>query len=530
MHNLASLVPVLLQADSNTNAMIISVGLILAALVVIAIMTQRSQARIREERRVLLDEARSEADRIRKDTREETQDWVKHQRSDVLQQQRDLRDETKESENQLGKREDGLERRMALLTKKETSLQSEESNLTNRQQRISTREEELDEVLDQERENLERIADMTREEARTSLVTKMEREVEHEGDILIQRMVERVKETADSKARDILASTLQRISSGYCQESTVTTVDIASDDMKGRIIGREGRNIRAFEKATGVDVIVDDSPGVITLSCFDPIRREMGGRALNKLLADGRIHPSRIEEVVAEAKKSLNEEIQKTGVQVSYDLDLPGVHPKLVTMLGRLKYRTSYGQNMLSHSVECAQICGMIAAEFGLDQDLAKRCGLFHDIGKAVDHQYEGGHPEIGATILKRFDEPKEVVNSAASHHNDVPQESLYAVLVQAADSVSGSRPGARGESLDRYVERLEKLEGLVNSFAGVSNAQAIQAGREVRVFVNAHKVNDKKAVRLAHEVAKQIEDQLTYPGEIKITLIRETRVVEYAR
>ena len=300
--------------------MIISVGLILAALVVIAIMTQRSQARIREERRVLLDEARSEADRIRKDTREETQDWVKHQRSDVLQQQRDLRDETKESENQLGKREDGLERRMALLTKKETSLQSEESNLTNRQQRISTREEELDEVLDQERENLERIADMTREEARTSLVTKMEREVEHEGDILIQRMVERVKETADSKARDILASTLQRISSGYCQESTVTTVDIASDDMKGRIIGREGRNIRAFEKATGVDVIVDDSPGVITLSCFDPIRREMGGRALNKLLADGRIHPSRIEEVVAEAKKSLNEEIQKTGVQVSYDL------------------------------------------------------------------------------------------------------------------------------------------------------------------------------------------------------------------
>ncbi|MDE0958682.1 MAG: ribonuclease Y [Planctomycetota bacterium] len=530
MYKLVSLAPILLQTDTNKNAMFISAGLIVAAVVVIAIMAQRSQSRIREERRVLLDEARAEADRIRKDTREETQDWVKHQRSDVLQQQRDLRDETKQSENQLGKREDGLERRMALLSKKESSLQSEETVLTNRQQQLSTKEEELEQVLDRERENLERIADMTREEARLSLVEKMEREVEHEGDILIQRMVERVKETADSKARDILASTLQRISSGYCQESTVTSVEIASDDMKGRIIGREGRNIRAFEKATGVDVIVDDSPGVITLSCFDPIRREMGGRSLNKLLADGRIHPSRIEEVVAEAKKSLNEEIQKTGVQVSYDLDLPGVHPKLVTMLGRLKYRTSYGQNMLSHSVECAQICGMIAAEFGLDQDLAKRCGLFHDIGKAVDHQYEGGHPEIGATILKRFDEPKEVVNSAASHHNDVPQESLYAVLVQAADSVSGSRPGARGESLDRYVERLEKLEGLVNSFAGVSNAQAIQAGREVRVFVNAHKVNDKKAVRLAHEVAKQIEDQLTYPGEIKITLIRETRVVEYAR
>ncbi len=501
-----------------------------ALLLVAALMAAHTAKRAQETRRTLLEEAREEADRIRKDSREETQDWAKQQRRDLQQEQREAREESKEQERQLSKREDGLERRMALLSKKESTLQEQESSLSNHKLRIEKREGELEEVIDQERENLERIADMTREEARNSLIEKMQRDVDHEGDVLIQRMVDRVKDTAESRSRDILASTLQRISSSYCQESTVTSVEIASDDMKGRIIGREGRNIRAFEKATGVDVIVDDSPGVITLSCFDPIRREMGGRALNKLLQDGRIHPSRIEEVVAESKKSLNEEIQKAGLQVSFDLDLPGVHPKLVTMLGRLKYRTSYGQNVLSHSVECARICGMIAAEFGLDQDLAKRCGLFHDIGKAVDHQYEGGHPEIGATILKRYDEPKEIINAAASHHNDVPQESIYAVLTQAADSVSGSRPGARGESLDRYVERLEKLEGLVNSFAGVSNAQAIQAGREVRVFVNAQKINDKKAVRLAHEVAKQIEEQLTYPGEIKVTLIRETRVVEYAR
>ena len=523
------LLGVLLQ-ETDPNDYLVPGGLIVAGIAALFFMMQRSTTKIQEQRQVLLEEAREEADRIRKESREETQDWAKQQRADVQQHQREFREEAKESEKQLSKREDGLERRMALLGKKETGLEAEETNLTNRKIRMDTRETELDEVIDQERENLERIADMTREEARVSLVEKMQRDVEHEGDVLIQRMVERVKETVDSRAKDILATTLQRLSSGYCQESTVTSIDIVSDDMKGRIIGREGRNIRAFEKATGVDVIVDDSPGVITLSCFDPIRREMGGRSLNKLLQDGRIHPSRIEEVVAESKKTLNEEIQKVGVQVSFDLDLPGVHPKLVTMLGRLKYRTSYGQNVLSHSVECAQICGMIAAEFGLDQDLAKRCGLFHDIGKSVDHQYEGGHPEIGATILKRYDEAKEVVNSAASHHNDVPQESIYAVLTQAADSISGSRPGARGESLDRYVERLEKLEGLVNSFAGVSNAQAIQAGREVRVFVNAHKVSDKKAVRLAHEVAKQIEEQLTYPGEIKVTLIRETRVVEYAR
>jgi len=490
----------------------------------------KQSAKAKSEKEEVLSEARSDAERIRSESRTESQDWAQQQREDVQREVREGRKEIKQAERDLRKREDSLDRRMDLLSKKEQNLESLEGDLDQRKSRISTKENEIEDLVDQQRENLERAANMSRDEARTTLLDSMKQEVDHEGDQMIQRMVERVKDSADTKCKSILASTLQRISATYCQESTVTSVEIASDDMKGRIIGREGRNIRAFEKATGVDVIVDDSPGVITLSCFDPIRREMGSRALSKLLQDGRIHPSRIEEIVGETKKSLNEEIQKSGVQVSYDLDIPGIHPKLVTLLGRLKYRTSYSQNVLAHSVEVANICGMLAAEFGLDQSLAKRCGLFHDLGKAVDHQFEGGHPEIGATILKRYDEAPEVVNSAASHHNDVPQESIYAVLTQAADSISGSRPGARGESLDRYIERLEKLEGLVNSFSGVSNAQAIQAGREVRVFVNAHKVNDKKATRLAHDIAKEVEDQLTYPGEIKITLIRETRVVEYAR
>ena len=509
---------------------LIAPGLIIASVIVSYFIFSRQSARLKLERETVISEARTEAERIRNESRQESQSWATQQRDDVQKEVREARKEIKQSEREIRKREDKLDRRMDLLAKKETNLESLESDLDQRSGRIQDKEAAVEDLIEQQKENLERVASMSRDEARDNLLESMKQEVDHEGDQMIQRMVDRVKDRAEDKCKSILASTLQRISATYCQESTVTSVEIASDDMKGRIIGREGRNIRAFEKTTGVDVIVDDSPGVITLSCFDPIRREMGSRALSKLLQDGRIHPSRIEEIVAETKSSLNEEIQKSGVQVSYDLDLPGIHPKLVTLLGRLKYRTSYSQNVLSHSVEVANICGMIAAEFGLDQALAKRCGLFHDLGKAVDHQFEGGHPEIGATILKRYDEAPEVVNSAASHHNDVPQESIYAVLTQAADAISGSRPGARGESLDRYIERLEKLEGLVNSFSGVSNAQAIQAGREVRVFVNAHKVSDKKATRLAHDIAKEIEDQLTYPGEVKITLIRETRVVEYAR
>jgi ribonuclease Y len=358
----------------------------------------------------------------------------------------------------------------------------------------------------------------------------MEKDFEHERETMITRMVERVKDNSEERARDILASCIQRMAPSYCQEVTTSTIEIPNDEMKGRVIGREGRNIRAFEKATGVDVIVDDTPGVIIVSCFDSIRREMARRAMDKLISDGRIHPARIEEIVEKTKQEMNELIQHEGKQVVYDLNLPGVHSKIITLLGRLKFRTSYGQNVLSHVKECANLAGMIAAELGLDPQLAKRGALLHDIGKAVDHEIEGGHPEIGANIARRYDEPPEVVNAIASHHNDVPQETIYALITQAADSISGSRPGARGETLERYIKRLEKLEAVALSFQGVKSANAIQAGREIRVFVNSQRISDKKAVKLCRDIAKEIEDQLTYPGEIKVTLLRETRVVEYAR
>lgn len=492
--------------------------------------TRRTGSRAQREKARILQEAAQEVERVKRDARSESKEWIDRERANFEEEVRNGRKEMKEQARRIAKREDNLERKMDLLNKKERDLEQYDRSVKGREQQLRDQALELENVIEEEKKQLYRITEMSREEAERALLERIERELEHEKDAMIARALERVKETAESRARDILATTIQRMASQYCQESTVSGIELPNEEMKGRVIGREGRNIRSFEKATGVDVIVDDTPGVITLSCFDSIRREMARRALEKLIADGRIHPSRIEEVVAETKQEMNELIQKTGKQVSIDLDIAGLHPKLITLVGRLKFRSSYGQNVLDHAIECASIASMMAAELGVDAALAKRCALFHDIGKAVDHQFEGGHPEIGANLLRRYDEASEVVNSAASHHNDVPQESIYAVITQAADSISGSRPGARGESLERYIKRLEKLEALVASFAGVSSAQAIQAGREVRVFVNSQKISDKKATRLCHDIAKQIEAELTYPGEIKVTLIRETRVVEYAR
>jgi ribonuclease Y len=395
---------------------------------------------------------------------------------------------------------------------------------------VDAREQEIERIVEEEKQVLFRITGLGREDAERLLLQKLERDFEHERETMVARTVERVKESCETRAREMLATCMQRMASAYCQEITTSTIEIPNDEMKGRVIGREGRNIRAFEKATGVDVIVDDTPGVIIVSCFDSIRREMARRAMEKLIADGRIHPARIEEIVEQTKKEMNEIIQQEGKQVVYDLNLPGIHQKMVTLLGRLRFRTSYGQNVLEHTKECAHLAGMIAAELGLDVMLARRCALLHDIGKAVDHEIEGGHPEIGANLARRYDEPPEVVNAIAAHHNDVPQESLYAVITQIADSISGSRPGARGETLERYIKRLEKLEAVALTFAGVKSANAIQAGREIRVFVNSQKVSDKKALKLCRDIAAEIENQLTYPGEIKVTLLRETRVVEYAR
>lgn len=508
---------------------IIPVGLV-AGVVFSYFYTRRVTSTAQQERKRLLEEGHHDAERIKKDARDESRDWVSQQRESFEKEAKESRRELKESERRLSRREDGLDRKIDLLNKNERKVEKRDQLTREREAALQKSQDDLDGLIEEEKNTLFRITQLSKAEAEKILMERIEKDLAHEQEILVTRMVDRVKEKAEERSRDILATTIQRLSSQQCQEITVSSIELPNEEMKGRIIGREGRNIRAFEKATGVDVIVDDTPGIIVLSCFDSIRREMARRAIDKLIADGRIHPSRIEEVVAETKQEMNELIQKTGKQVSYDLNIPHLHNKLITLLGRLRFRTSYGQNVLDHSIECSNIAAMIAAELGLDQDLARRAALFHDIGKAVDHQFEGGHPEIGANLLKRYDEAPEVVNSAASHHNDVPQESVYAVIVQAADSISGSRPGARGESLDRYLKRLEKLESLVNTFPGVQGTQAIQAGREVRVIVNASRINDKKAIRLAHDIAREIETQLTYPGEIKVTLIRETRVVEYAR
>jgi ribonuclease Y len=433
-------------------------------------------------------------------------------------------------ESRLAKKEDNLDRKFGLLNKKESDLENKDKSLDNRTSMMDQREQELEQVIEEEKANLYRVTNLNQDEAKKLLLQKLEKEFEHEQETMISNMLERIKETAETKGRSILATCIQRLASSYCRDITTSTIEIPNDEMKGRVIGREGRNIRAFEKAAGVDVIVDDTPGVIIVSSFDSIRREMARQSMTQLIADGRIHPTRIEEIVAQVKKGMNDIIQEQGKQAVFDLNLPGVHTKMVTLLGRLKFRSSYGQNVLEHVKECAHLAGMLAAELGVDIVLAKRCALFHDVGKAVDHEIEGGHPEIGANIARRYDEPPEVVNSIASHHNDVPMESIYAVITQIADSISGSRPGARGETLERYIKKLENLEAVALSFSGVKAANAIQAGREIRVFVNAQKIGDKKAVKLCRDIAKEIESTLQYPGEIKVTLLRETRVVEYAR
>ena len=478
----------------------------------------------------ILDEAEKESGRLKEEylakARKESDKRREHLEGEIGSKRKDL----ESVESRLAKKEDNLDRKFDLLNKKESYLENKDKSLDNRTSMMDQREQELEQVIEEEKANLYRVTNLNQDEAKKLLLQKLEQEFEHEQETMISNMLERIKETAETKGREILATCIQRLASNYCRDITTSTIEIPNDEMKGRVIGREGRNIRAFEKAAGVDVIVDDTPGVIIVSSFDSIRREMARQSMSQLIADGRIHPARIEEIVAQVKKGMNDIIQEEGKKAVFDLNLPGVHTKMVTLLGRLKFRSSYGQNVLEHVKECAHLAGMLAAELGVDEVLAKRCALLHDVGKAVDHEIEGGHPEIGANIARRYDEPPEVINSIASHHNDVPMESIYAVITQIADSISGSRPGARGETLERYIKKLENLEAVALSFSGVKVANAIQAGREIRVFVNAQKVGDKKAVKLCRDIAKEIESTLQYPGEIKVTLLRETRVVEYAR
>jgi len=440
------------------------------------------------------------------------------------------RKELRGEEKRLAKREDMIDQKLETAHSKERMVDAAERAIAEREKGLAAKDRQLNEIIGQQKAQLLKVANLSMEEARNILLGRIEKDIEQDASALIQKRLEDAKETADSQAREVIITSIQRYAAEHTCASTVSAVDIPSDDMKGRVIGREGRNIRAFEKATGIDVIVDDTPGVVIVSGFDAVRREVARRSLEKLIQDGRIHPTRIEEVVAATEAEVNKQIQQFGKEAMTEANVRGLHGKLSVLLGRLHYRTSYGQNVLRHSIEVAFLGQVIADELGLDGELARRCGLLHDIGKAVDHEIEGGHPQIGADLCKRHGEKDIVVNAVAGHHGDVEPISPYTPIISAADAISASRPGARRETLQRYIQRLEKLEAIATSFEGVKQAYAIQAGREVRVMVDASTVDDRLSSKVARDIARRVEDEMEYPGEVKVTLIREVRCVEYAR
>ncbi|ODS33437.1 MAG: phosphohydrolase [Candidatus Scalindua rubra] len=404
------------------------------------------------------------------------------------------------------------------------------SNLSNKEKEIGKKNTELENLIQEEKNTLFRISGLSVESAEKLLMSRLEKELEKECASVVERHIQKVKETAEKTAISIICTAVQRCTANDTIENVVSSIELPNDEMKGRIIGREGRNIRAFEKATGIDVIVDDTPGIIVLSGFDSVRREIARMAMKKLILDGRIHPARIEDIVQETEKDIEQIIQETGKQTSFELGIHDLHPEVVKLIGRLRYRTSYGQNQLQHSIEVSNLAGILAGELKLDTQIAKRCGLLHDIGKAVNSDVEGTHALVGADIAKRFEEKPEIINAIAAHHEEVPSETVYAVLINAADAISASRPGARRETLEKYIKRLERLESVAMSFGGVESAYAIQAGREIRVVVHPDKVNDKSASKICYDIAKEIEEELEYPGEVIVTVIREKRIVQKAK
>lgn len=490
----------------------------------IVAQSKKTKASLEAER--ILAEAAAKGEKSLSESRAE----AARVKDDAEKQLREERNELRQYEARLTKKEDVMEKRADDLQRREQSVDARSKNVDRKETEIATKEREVTRVIEEEKSTLHKIAGLTKEEAVKLLLDKLEPELEKEKASLIQKRLAAAQDNAESEARRVISMAIQRFAASHTADSVVTVVDLPSDEMKGRIIGREGRNIRAFERATGVDVIVDDTPGVIVLSAFDGVRREMARRSMEKLIIDGRIHPTRIEEITEQTKREMEEHINNVGKEFLREQDIMNVHPKLVTLLGRLKYRTSYGQNVLQHVREVAHLSGVMAAELKLDHRLARRCGIFHDIGKAVDQEFEGSHPVIGGELLKRFEEPKEVIDAAANHHNDPDANFVYTVIASAADAISASRPGARSESLDRYIKRIQELETLARTQPGVTGVYAIQAGREIRVLVDCDKVSDPQAVTLARDIAKQIEQQLTYPGEIRVTVMRESRFVEYAR
>jgi ribonuclease Y len=478
----------------------------------------------------ILDEARKEAESIKKESRLQAKDHLYQLKQEVEKETQERRQELLMLERRFLQKEENLEKKAGLLDERETEINKKTRQLGQQEKGLLEKEERYQQLLNEQNARLEQLAGLTAQEAKDLLLRTMEREVRTEAARMVKRIDTEARETASRKAREITSLAIKRYASDHVAEQTVSVVPLPNEEMKGRIIGREGRNIRALEAATGVDIIIDDTPEAVILSAFNPVRREIARMSLERLITDGRIHPGRIEEIVAKVAQEMEEKIRSAGEEAAFDSGVHGLHPEIIKLLGKLKYRTSYAQNVLQHSLEVCYLCGIMAAELGLNEKHARRAGLLHDIGKAVDHEAEGVHALIGADLAKRFGESSKVVHAIAAHHEDVPTESIVAILVQAADTLSGARPGARREMLETYIKRLEDLERVARSFNGISKSYAIQAGREIRLIVESDKVSDEEATMLSRDVAKKIEHELTYPGQVKVMVIRETRAVEYAR
>jgi ribonucrease Y len=478
----------------------------------------------------IIEEAKKDATAIKKEAELQAKDSVLKERMDFEKEVRETRRELQNQEKRLIGKEESVDKRIESLDKRESETVKRELAVKLREKTIEERVVECDRQVDEARKQLEQVAGMTREEAKRNLIDQMVEEAKHESAKRIRVIEEEAKEEAARKGQKIIALAIERLAGDFVAERSVTVFPLPNDELKGKIIGREGRNIRALEAATGIDLIVDDTPETVVISGHNPIRREIARLSLEKLVSDGRIHPGRIEEVVRKSEQEIEEAIREAGQKAIFDVGVHGVHPEIVKLLGRLKYRYSYAQNVLLHSIEAAFICGMMAAELGLNEKQARRAALLHDIGKAVDHEVEGSHAIIGAELARKYGESPKIVNAIAAHHEDVKAETILAPLVDAADALSGARPGARREMMETYVRRLEELERITNSFKGVEKSYAVQAGREIRIMVQHDVVSDDEASRMAREIARKIENEMTYPGQIKVTVIRELRAVDYAK
>jgi len=517
--------PIVVSITLGTAIVCLVVGFLIAQMV-----AGNSLKRANEERGRMLEAARQEASTLKKEAELEGEKSLLKRRQDLEDEFHKAQEEVKDHERRVAKREDNLDRKMEALESKERFLEVRSKEVDQLEKGNQAKAAELGASLEKQKEELLRIAGLSEDEARERVMKQVEEDLQHEINQVVQKKFEEAEQEVKTQSREIVLSAIQRYAGEYVSESTVRAVPIPSDDMKGRIIGREGRNIRAIERATGVDVMVDDTPGVISVSCFDKVRQAVAVEALGRLIADGRVHPTRIEEVVEKVQEEISEKIVQYGKAAANEVKIGGLHPKINEAMGRMHYRTSFGQNVLQHSIEVAYLSQIIADQLGLDGTIARRCGYLHDIGKAMDHEVEGGHPKIGMDFLRKFGEGEEVCNAAGGHHGDIPATTPYTPIVMAADAISGARPGARRESMEHYIQRLEQLEGIARENQGVEEAYAIQAGREVRVIVDCDKVSDSDAFGIAKKIAERVSEEMTFPGEIKVTVLRETRAVEIAR